>query len=56
VNADGGHFEHHLWPWLLCRLFIGFNTDSFVLENCIFGALLKANNNITILKLNSLAA
>ena len=38
---------------LLCRLFVGF--DSFVLENCIFGVLLKANNNITILKLNSLA-
>jgi len=35
--------------------FIGFNTDSFVLENCVFGVLLKANNNITILKLNSLA-
>ena len=27
-----------------CRLLIGFNTDSFVLENCIFGVLLKANN------------
>jgi len=25
------------------------------LENCIFGVSLKANNNITILKLNSLA-
>jgi len=30
-----GHFEHHLQPWLLCRLFIGFNTDGPVLENCI---------------------
>jgi len=27
------------------------NTHSFVLGNCIFGVLLKANNNITILKL-----
>ena len=27
-----------------------FNIDSFVLEYCIFGVSLKANNNITILK------
>ena len=53
MNADSGHFEHHC-VIALPRLFIGFNTDSSVLENCIFGVLLKANTyNITILKLNS---
>ena len=56
MNADGRHFEHLVTVIALqTRLFIGFNTDSFVLENFIFGVLLKANNNIAIPKLNSLA-
>jgi len=33
--------------------FADCSLDSFVLENCIFGVLLKANNNITIPKLYS---
>jgi len=42
-----------VYIYILMTYLNGLKTDIFVLENCIFGVLLKAN--ITILKLNSLA-
>ena len=33
-------------------MFIGFNIDSFVLENCIFGALLNPETEVTVLTCN----
>ena len=33
-------------------MFIAFNIDSFVLENCIFGALLNPETEVTVLTCN----